>query len=85
MLEREKKIQHANKVINELHTILFSYVACKQYYLAKIVIDFIIEVQQDSIKDTGIFASCIDKLTEVKFDLTNFYNYVQQFDVKIIN
>lgn len=85
MLDREKKQESANKVINSLHTILVSYVVCKQFYLAKIVTDFIIEIQNDSIKDTGIFATYIDKLTEVKFDLTNFYEYVRKFDIKIFD
>lgn len=85
MLDREKKQESANKVINSLHTILVSYVVCKQYYLAKIVTDFIIEIQNDSINDTGIYPTYIDKLTEVKFDLTNFYNYVRQFNVKIFD
>lgn len=83
MLDRQKKQESANKITSSLHTILVSYVVCKQYYLAKIVTDLIIEIQNDSIKDTGIYATYIDKLTEVKFDLTNFYDYVKEFNVKI--
>lgn len=79
----EKKKQKALKIINNLHTLLASFILCRQYYFAKCIIEFIIAIQEELNTGKEIYLNCIDNLKELKFDLAEFDDYVKEFDVNI--
>lgn len=78
------KQEKANKLINDLDKKLINYLIFKDFYKAKIIIDFITEILDDSKNNNGISTDIIDKLTETNYDMTEFYQYVKEYDVKLL-
>ena len=79
------KQEKAKILIDKLSIKAMFYLATEEYNKAKIIIDFIIDIIEDSKYNWGIDADIIDKLTETDYDMTDFYNYVKEFDVEILN
>lgn len=78
------KQEKAKILIDSLSIKAMLYVATGEYYKSKYIIDFIVEILEDSKYNNGINADIIDKLTETNYDMTEFYQYVKEYDIKLL-
>lgn len=78
------KQEKAKKLIDRLTIKAMLYLATVEYYKSKYIIDFIVEILDDSKNNNGISTDIIDKLTETNYDMTEFYQYVKEYNVKIL-
>lgn len=79
------KQEKAKILIDKLTIKAMLYLATEEYYKAEYIINFIVEFLEDSKFNCGINADIIDYMTETDYDMTDFYKYVKEYDVEILN
>ena len=79
------KQEKAKTLIDKLSIKAILYLATKEYYKAEYIINFIVEILEDNKYNCGINADIIDYMTETDYDMTDFYKYVKEFNVEILN
>lgn len=78
------KQQKAEILTNNLRKKALDFLTNYDYNNTKIVIDFIVEILEDSKNNCGINTDIIDKLTETNYDMAEFYQYVKEYNVKLL-